>query len=209
MYGTANAAVRGLEVHCARCSGDIAAYADLAFPTSDPLEELPLGNRLASLPRNDPSLGPVCSMVADETVEVRGGLVGALFDVSEPVNVNNGDLQAALKRLPGGNPCNGIEIMKLEIRLQARLAEVTSQLLKPNAQRVRSSNSDPFQAIDFQFKLVGVDVGYSPARSQAIFKFMASESSDSRRCSSKQRTVSRDFALDRIPARRISSWHVA
>ena len=152
------------------------AYADLAFPTSDPLEELPLGTRLVSLPRNDPSLGPVCSMVADETVEVRGGVVGALFDIREPDNVDNGDLQAALKRLPGGNPCNGIEITKLEIRLNQglRIGVPTSN----GTIRARSSNGDLWQAVNFQFKLDGVDLGFAPARSRATFKFMASRPSD-------------------------------
>ena len=153
------------------------AYADLAFPTSNPLDELPLGTRLVSLPRNDPSLGPVCSMVADETIEVRPGVTGALFDLREPTNVNNGDLQAALKRLPGGNPCNGIEITKLEIRLNQGL-----QIGVPTSNgtvRVRSSNGDLWQGIDFQFKLDGVDLGYAPSRSRATFKFMASRPSDS------------------------------
>ena len=153
-------------------------YADLAFPTTDPLEELPLGIRLVSLPSNDPSLGPVCSMVADETVEVRGGVTGALFDVREPDNVNNGDLQAALKRLPGGNPCNGIEITKLEIRLNQGL-----QIGVPTSSgtvRARSSNGDLWQGIDFQFKLDGVDLGFAPARSRATFKFTASRPSDNR-----------------------------
>ena len=154
------------------------AYADLAFPTSDPLEELPLGTRLLSLPRTDPGLGPVCSMVADETIEVRGGVTGALFDVREPDNVNNGDLQGALKRLPGGNPCNGIELTKLEIRLNQGL-----QIGVPTSNgtvRARSSNGDLWQGIDFQFKLDGVDRNYAPARSRATFKFTASRPSDGR-----------------------------
>ena len=152
------------------------AYADLAFPTSDPLEELPLGTRLASLPRNDPSLGPVCSMVADSTIEVRPGVTGALFDLREPDNVNNGDLQAALIRLPGGNPCNVIEITKLEIRLNQGL-----QVGIPTSNgtvRARSSNGDLWQGINFQFRLDGVDLGYAPSRSRGTFKFMASRPSD-------------------------------
>ena len=80
------------------------AYADLAFQTSDPLDELPLGTRLSRLPRNDPGLGPVCSMVADETIEVRPGVTGALFDLREPSNVNNGDVQAALSVCPAVIP---------------------------------------------------------------------------------------------------------
>ena len=154
------------------------AYADLAFQTGDPLEELPLGTRLLSLPRTDPGLGPVCSMVADETIEVRGGVTGALFDVREPDNVNNGDLQAALKRLPGGNPCNGVELTKLEVRLSQGL-----QIGVPTSNgtvRARSSNGDLWQGIDFQFKLDGVDLGYAPARSRATFKFTASRPSDDR-----------------------------
>ncbi len=91
------------------------------------------------------------------TIEVRGGVTGALFDVREPDNVNNGDLQAALKRLPGGNPCNGIEITKLEIRLNQGL-----QIGVPTSSgtvRARSSNGDLWQGIDFQFRLDGVDHG--------------------------------------------------
>jgi hypothetical protein len=153
------------------------AYANLAFPTTDPLDELPLGTRLSSLPRTDPGLGPVCSMVADDTIQVRSGVTGALFDLREPNNPDNGDLQAALKRLPGGNPCNGVEIDRLEIRLSPglRIGVPTSS----GTARARSSNGDMWQVIDFQFKLDGVDLGFAPSRSRATFKFMATRPSDS------------------------------
>ena len=133
-------------------------FADLAFPATNPLED---SSRLAAA-----SLGQTCSVAGDHTVQVRSGVSAGLFDLREPDNVNNGTLQAALKRVDGSTErCSSeAEIVKIQIDL-ARGLEIRVPTSSADI-RVLTADGAVWEAgsAQSQFILERVDLSLAPSR---------------------------------------------
>jgi len=142
-------------------------FADLAFPATNPLEE---STRVAAA-----NLAQSCSVAGNNQIEVSPGVRTGLFDLREPDNVNNGTLQAVLRRVDGSTePCNSeAEIVKIQIEL---LRGLEVRVPTSNADiRVQTADGAVWEAgsAQSQFILERVDLSFAPSRSSATFKFVA------------------------------------